>query len=134
MTHAAAAAAHRWTRWYWPAAVTLSVVLFTAASYIRLTGWGLLAGVVLIVPVELWMVATRDYAATLSDWIWGVLGVMRTQPVAAWSAKHFLALGAYLLLAFRADAYLWHLGWLAFGTGLILSVWLTWHLFSKKWR
>ncbi|MHB1595391.1 MAG: hypothetical protein ACYCO9_16410 [Streptosporangiaceae bacterium] len=128
------AAPPAWTRIYWPASVAISVALFISGSYVRLTGPALAAGVILIVPVETWFLVHRQWSATLSDWTWRVLDVTRGQPVSAWKAQHFLALAAYLAVAVRTDAYLWHLGWWPFAAGAGISVWLTWHLFGRWWR
>lgn len=121
------------TRWYWPAALSVSVAAFITGTYTHLAGPALLAGCVLLGAPELFFLLTRQYASTFSDWVWTVLHIARATPVRQWTAAHFLALACYLALAVRVDIYLASATWVAFECGVILSCWLTYHLFWRRW-
>lgn len=121
-----------WTRWYWPAAVVLSVTALIALP--RYEGWVILAGALALGGPECWFLARRQWASTLSDWTWHVLDVTRTQPIARWKAQHFLALAAYLAIAVRVTTYMVSLGWWPGAGAAGLAAFLTWHLFGRWWR
>ena len=123
-----------WTRWYWPAAVTVSVAGFITATLTRYEGWALLLGAVLLGAPELWFLIRRQWASTLSDWTWHILGVTRTQHISQWKVQHLLAFLAYLALAARAVWALLPYGWWPVAGSAVLAVWLTWHLFFRWWR
>lgn len=127
-----APAAAPWTRFYWPAALAVSVVALIALPDRK--GPVILAGAVLLGLPEAYFLIRRQWSSTLSDWFWRVLHVTRHQPVSQWKADHFLALGLYVAVAVDVTRYEWTAGYWQGAVSTIISVWLTWHLFGRWWR
>ncbi len=121
-----------WTRIYWPIAAGLSVAAFVIAP-LNHKNIPLLGGVILLALPELYCVFRHQWQNTLSDWVWKAIHVTRSTSINSWNAEHFLAMGSFLVIAADVDTYLWHSGVLAFGTGVVMSVWLTWHFFFRWW-
>lgn len=128
--HAAPAAAAPWTRVYWPAAVAVAVAALIALPG-RTTAVAVGGALLLGVP-ELWFLARRQYASTLSDWTWHVLHVTRTQPVSQWTAAHFLAFAAYQAVAVRVCWHFASVGYWPLAISIVMAAWLDWHLFGRR--
>lgn len=121
-----------WTRWYWPSAVGIcaAALAFVPDSWEQAA---LIATALALLIPEGIALGLRRAQDTLSYWVWGVLDVVRNQPLRDWTAKHFLALGGYLILLGRVLFYLWnHHSPLAAVT-TVVAVWLLFHLFGQWW-
>ena len=126
-----------WTRVYWPAALAIAVAGFLLIDSLdpARRGPALALGAALILVPEITVLLLRRDRDTFSDWVWGVLDVTRNQPMGQWSAEHFLALAAYVVIAVRVCAFLWQHEsyWLA-GAATATATWLLVHLFFGWWR
>jgi len=124
----------RWTKIYWPIALGLSLLGFIFVPL----GWrgaALSIGAALILVPEITVMILHRPQDTFSDWMWSVLDVTRAQPVRQWGATHFLALGLYIITAWRVLAFMWvHSGYWLAGAATATAVWLFRHLFWGWWR
>lgn len=123
----------RWTRFYWPTALVISVAYFLIAQG-SLKTTALLTGVILLGVPELYCAIRRRWVDTFSVWVWDRLGETRTTKISQWNAAHFLTCGAYLVIAGDVDKYTFTLGYLQFAASVVMSLWLLWHFFFFWWR
>lgn len=124
-----------WTHWYWPAALTLSLMVFFGAQFFHpsLRGAALIAGMVILLVPEITEVILQQWQNTFSDWVWNALHIARNRPISEWNAEQFLTFGAYSVVAASVDTYVFHLGVTAFVTSLMMSIWLAFHFFRHWW-
>lgn len=123
----------RWTKIYWPIAMTLSVIAFVFSSG-ALRGDALIFGCVALGVPELYCALRRRWVDTFSVWVWDRLGETRSTPPWNWNAAHILTCGSYLVIAADVDRYLFDVGLIPFGVGIVMSVWLLFHFFLFWWR